>query len=84
MKMITATMAKNIANDFLNNKCGPAIQTIMDEILLKAQQGRHCSDVIIFPKDWDDATRNSVIRFFIGLGYEVDSGSVGMAIKWEK
>ena len=24
MKIITATMAKNIANDFMNNKCGPA------------------------------------------------------------
>ena len=40
MKIITATMASNIANDFLNNDCAPAIKDTMDRILTQAENRR--------------------------------------------
>ena len=81
MKIITATMAKNISNDFLNNKCGIVIKGIMDTILLKASQGEHSAS-IRFPDDWSMETKANVGLFFGNLGYEVDQRSSALYLKW--
>lgn len=83
MNIITAKMARNIANDFLNNACGPTIKEAMSEILRKANQGLH-EHTIYFPNDWDSKTRHSVILFFGGLGYETSErvGCVGFDVRW--
>ena len=81
MKIITATMAKNISNDFLNNKCGNVIRGIMDAILLKANQGEH-SATVYFPDDWSMELKANVGLFFVNLGYNVDQRSGGLFLKW--
>lgn len=81
MKIITATMAKNIANDFMNNKCGPAIKNAMNEILAKAERGHHEMQMLI-PTDWDKETICSVGLFFSGLGYSVETFPTAYRIKW--
>ena len=81
MKIITATMAKNIANDFLNNACGPVIKNTMNEILHRAQRGQH--DVLmLIPTSWDNSTRTSVAVFFDGLGYDVTIHPTAFKICW--
>lgn len=81
MKIITATMAKNIANDFLNNSCGLTIEDTMNEILLLAQQGKH-SVLMCIPANWDCITRENVAMFFCGLGYDVTIHPTALRIKW--
>lgn len=81
MKVITAAMAKNIANDFLNNSCGPHIKDTMNKILLEAERGHHEIQMLI-PTDWDRITRDSVAMFFSGLGYNVEPHPTAMTIKW--
>lgn len=81
MKIITATMAKNISNNFLSNMCGPTIKDTMDKILLAAERGHHEIQMFI-PTDWDNATRQSVGMFFSGLGYTVEPHPSAYTIKW--
>ena len=81
MKIITATMAKNIANDFMNNACGPTIKKAMDEILYEAQKGHHEIHLLI-PTNWDKETICNVAVFFGGLGYNVEIHPSAYTIKW--
>ena len=81
MKIITAVMAKNIANDFMNNKCGSAIKNAMNEILAQAERGHHEMQMLI-PTDWDTETVLSVRLFFCGLGYSVEIFPTAYRIKW--
>ena len=81
MKIITATMAKNIANDFINNACGAHIKTTMDGILLTAERGHHCY-LMLIPSSWDNVTKNNVAMFFSGLGYDVEVHPTAINIKW--
>lgn len=81
MKVITATMAKNISNDFANHANGHFIKRVMDEILLKAEQGKH-EVAVMLPKDWDSATINNVAMFFCGLGYNVITDAIKIVISW--
>lgn len=81
MNIITATMAKNIADDFMNNKCGPAIKNAMDSILYEAERGHHES-LMLIPTGWDKATICSVAVFFGGLGYSVETHPTAYRIKW--
>ena len=81
MKVITATMAKNISNDFLNNKCGIVIKGMMDTILLKASQGEHSASIRL-PEDWSMELKANVGLFFGNLGYEVDQRSCALYLKW--
>ena len=81
MKVITATMAKNIANDFLNNACGNLFKNTMDDILLKAEQGKH-STYMLVPSTWDCITKNNAAMFFSGLGYEVVIHPNAITISW--
>lgn len=81
MKIITATMAKNIANDFMNNKCGPVIRAAMNEILHKAEMGHH-ETYLFIPLGWDKEIICSVAVFFSGLGYSVETHSGAYHIKW--
>lgn len=81
MKIITATMAKNIANDFMNNKCGPVIKEAMNKILYGAEMGRH-EITLLIPAGWDEETIRSVGIFFGGLGYSVETYSNIYHIKW--
>ena len=81
MKIITATMAKNISNNFMNNKCGPTIQAAMNNILVQAERGHHEAQVLI-PTDWDKETICNVGLFFSGLGYSVETFSAAYCIKW--
>lgn len=81
MRIITATMAKNISNDFLNNACGPRIKDTMNQILYQAERGHH-SEQMLIPTDWCKHTRESVAMFFMGLGYDVEVHPTAMTIKW--
>ena len=81
MKVITATMAKNISNDFMNNECGPYIKKTMDEILLKAEQGGHFVQMLI-PATWDNITKHNVAMFFTGLGYDITVHPTAIGIVW--
>jgi hypothetical protein len=81
MKIITATMAKNIANDFMNNACGPRIKDTMDKILLAAERGHH-ETMMLIPTDWDSTTRSNVAMFFGGLDYKVEIHPTAITIKW--
>ena len=81
MKVITATMAKNIANDFMNNKCGPVIKNTMDSILYSAEKGHH-EIFIPTPTEWDEETICNVAMFFSGLGYSVEVYPTAYKIKW--
>ena len=81
MKIITATMAKNISNKFMNNKCGPTIQAAMNRILAEAEQG-HREAQILIPSDWDEKTICNVGLFFSGLDYAVEIFSAAYRIKW--
>ena len=81
MKIITATMARNISNDFLNNECGPIIKATMDEILLKAQRGGHSVSMLV-PANWETVTKNNVAMFFKGLDYEVTIYPNTIGITW--
>lgn len=81
MKIITATMAKNIANDFMNNKCGSVIKEAMSKILYEAEMGHH-EIFLSIPIGWDEKTVCSVAVFFGGLGYSVETHSSAYRIKW--
>lgn len=81
MKIITATMASNIANDFLNNDCAPIIKDTMDRILAKAEQGEHCASMPI-NQSWSEEKTNSLVLFFLGLGYKVERYSTLLKIMW--
>jgi hypothetical protein len=81
MKIITATTAKDISNNFLNNACGSVIEKTMNEILLKAEQGGHRVQMLI-PTNWDCETRENVAMFFGKLGYDVTVYSTAMRITW--
>lgn len=81
MKIITATMAKNIANDFMNNKCGPVIKEAMNKILCEAEMGHH-GICLLIPTGWDKETICSVAVFFSGLGYSVETHPTAYSIKW--
>lgn len=81
MKIITADIAKNIANDFMNNKCGPIIKEAMNKILCEAERGRH-EISILFPVEWSKETICSVAVFFGGLGYSVETPPNALRIKW--
>ena len=82
MKIITATMAKNIANDFLNNACGIHIKNAMNKILLEAEKG-HSETLMIVPSNWDKNTKDNVAMFFSGLGYEVAVFPTAILIRWQ-
>ena len=81
MKVITAAMAKNIANDFMNNKCGPTVKDAMNKILYEAEMGHHEMRLLI-PTGWDRETICSVAVFFSGLGYSVETYPTAYCIKW--
>ena len=81
MKIITAAMAKDIANDFMNNKCGPVIKEAMDKILCEAEMGHH-GICLLIPTGWDKETICSVAAFFGGLGYSVEIHPTAYSIKW--
>lgn len=81
MKIITATIAKNIANDFINNKCGPIIKEAMDKILCEAEIGHHEIQLLI-PTEWDRETVCGVAVFFSELGYSVETHPSAYYIKW--
>ena len=81
MKIITATMAKNIANDFMNNKCGSIIKEAMNKILYEAERGNH-EILLLIPSGWDKETICSVAVFFSGLGYSVETHPNAYRIKW--
>lgn len=81
MKIITATMASNIANDFLNNDCAPVIKNTMDRILAKAEQGEHRTGMPIHTS-WSDEKTTSLVLFFLGLGYKVERHSTLLEIMW--
>ena len=81
MKIITAAMAKNITNNFMNNKCGPVIKEAMNAILYKAEMGGHGISLLV-PDGWDEETIRSVAIFFGGLGYSVETYSNIYHIKW--
>lgn len=81
MKVITAQMAKNLANKMEGQ---PLITKIMENIMLSAMKGDHtitvrrCGESTDY---WD-----SVQVFFLGLGYEVIEktyqGATRMEIRW--
>lgn len=81
MKIITATMANNIANDFLNNDCAPIIKDTMDRILAYAEKGEHCTGMSI-NQAWSDEKITSLTLFFLGLGYKVEKHSTFLKIMW--
>lgn len=81
MKIITATMAKNIANDFINNVCGSRIKATMDGILLEAERGHHFYQMLV-PSAWDNITTDNVAMFFSGLGYTVEVHPTAINLKW--
>lgn len=81
MKVITATMAKNIANDFMNNTCGDFIQDTMNKILLEANKGNH-NCYVCFPSAWSNSLRNNIELFFCNLGYETQNNSSTLVLRW--
>ena len=81
MKVITATMANNIANDFFNNECGDFIKLVMDNILRTALKGEH-GFTANFPCGWTREKRHNIELFFQGLGYKVTHGDCSMSLKW--
>ena len=81
MKVITAVMAKNIANDFMHNQCGPVISKAMNEILYAAERGHH-KILLPIPTGWDKETICSVAVFFSGLGYSVETHPTAYIIQW--
>ena len=81
MKVITAVMAKNIANDFMNNECGSTIKEAMDKILYEAERGNH-ETYLLIPSKWSKETICGVALFFGGLGYSVETHPNAYLIKW--
>lgn len=81
MKVITATMAKNIANDFMNNACGEFIRDAMDKILLEANKGNHSCHVL-FPTSWNNPLKNNIEMFFCNLGYETQNNPSSLVLRW--
>ena len=81
MKIITATMARNISNNFENHVCGSRIKEAMNEILLKAEQGHHMVN-ISFPNSWTKEMKDTIAMFFVGLDYEVRQYPNAFTIIW--
>lgn len=81
MKIITATMASNIANDFLNNDCAPVIRDTMDRILTQAEKGEHSTGMFI-NQAWSDEKITNLTLFFLGLGYKVEKHPTFLKIVW--
>jgi hypothetical protein len=81
MKVITATMAKNIANDFMNNACGQFVKEMMDLVLLEANKGRH-SCYHFYPGTWDSLTKKNIEMFFCNLGYTTENTTSTLTLKW--
>jgi hypothetical protein len=81
MKLITATMANNIANDFLGNLCGSFIKDTMSKILIAAERGKH--EISVYPPcSWSTNTIESCALFLMGLGYQVKVHCSSMSIIW--
>ena len=78
MKVVSASMAKNIADDFENNALAPVINEIMNNILKAAQRAEHSCNVRIPFDKISYTAANTTITFFKSLGYKIsDSGTNG-------
>lgn len=79
MKVITATMAKNIATQM---KDCPEVASMMDTVLCKALQGKHSQSFRRVGQS--TSVWESYQTFFAGLGYEVEEySSLGtFEVRW--
>lgn len=81
MKIITATMAREIADDVMNNECAPFIKEVMDKILMRALVGSHFT-TIRYPSDMPFAARKNIASFFCNLGYRAVDSVYELELTW--
>lgn len=81
MRIISASVARNIANESVSNKSKVVIEQAMNSILRKAEQGEH-SVTICFPKAWSMEIKMNISSFFIDLDYEVNLGIDRISLNW--
>jgi hypothetical protein len=81
MKIITATMAREIADDVMNNECAPFIKEVMDKILMRALMGAHFT-VISYPKDMPLPAKENVASCFCNLGYRAVDKIYELELTW--
>lgn len=82
MKIITATAARNIATDFMNNANRVYVEHVMEEILSAAQKGQRSFYWLYPHTKWTTDITTSFSIFFQGLGYTVDVYPSAMIFKW--
>jgi hypothetical protein len=85
MKIITATMAKNIANDFMNNVWREPLSQTMESILEASLKGQH-SLCVSFTLEYGRDSASLTKTFFQGLGYTITqegaNGRLYYTINW--
>ena len=75
MKMITATMAKNLINKMEGHT---EIQATMEKIFFRAMRGENC--VSVYRAGMPTEQWQGIQVFFLGLGYAVEERTAGNRI----